>query len=228
MNLVVDIALILIFIILVSVAAKNGFALSLLEVAAILIALFAAVAFSTPVAEYAYDNFAKEPIIEAIEEQLPEGSAVKSYKEQASAVLEGLPEIVTKYAAKAGLDVDTLAEQIKESDTSGEHTAAELENSVARPIAISVIKVLLFLIMFILFALLLRLLAKYLSKVFKLPVLKTLNSALGAALGAVKGALAVFTISVLLVFAARYIGGQFETVVSSSKIAAFCAGFLNI
>lgn len=228
MSFVVDIALLLLFIILVATAAKKGFALSLLEVAAMLLAAIAAFALSTPAAEYVYDNFAKEPITAAIEEHLPEDSAVQSYKEQASAVLEGLPEIVTRYAAKAGLDADTLAKQLKESSTSGKQTAAELEKSAAHPIVVSVIKVLLFLLMFILFAVLLRMLAKYLSKVFKLPVLKTMNAALGAALGAVKGAMVVFILSVLLVFAARYIGGQLETAVSASRVAAFCTGFLNM
>ncbi|MEG2080599.1 MAG: CvpA family protein, partial [Oscillospiraceae bacterium] len=102
MNIIIDVILAVVFLAIVIFAAKKGFVLSILEVAAFILAIVLAFQLAAPFSTAIYDGFMGKSIQSDIEEKLPNNAEGVTYAKKASAILDSIPEFYSSYAKKAG------------------------------------------------------------------------------------------------------------------------------
>lgn len=201
MSLAIDIILVVIFASFVLTAVKKGFILSLLEFAAVILALVLAYNFSPKVAETAYDGFVKEATIKTIETQIEENVSLQETSTQAQLLLESIPDYMVSVADFMGVSVDDIKQSVASSKLTSENVATELVEKIAQPIIIGALTALSFVVLAIVLLFVLKFLAQIIAKIFKIPVIKTVNKLLGGILGACKGfAVVLFICTILTVF----------------------------
>lgn len=201
MSLAIDIILVVIFASFVLTAVKKGFILSLLEFAAVILALVLAYNFSPKVAETAYDGFVKEATIKTIETQIEENVSLQETSTQAQLLLESIPDYMVSVADFMGVSVDDIKQSVASSKFTSENIATELVEKIAQPIIIGALTALSFVVLAIVLLFVLKFLAQIIAKIFKIPVIKTVNKLLGGVLGACKGfAVVLFICTILTVF----------------------------
>lgn len=201
MSLAIDIILVVIFASFVLTAVKKGFILSLLEFAAVILALVLAYNFSPKVAETAYDGFVKEATIKTIETQIEENVSLQETTTQTQLLLESIPDYMVSVADFMGVSVDDIKQSVASSKLTSENIATELVEKIAQPIIIGALTALSFVVLAIVLLFVLKFLAQIIAKIFKIPVIKTVNKLLGGILGACKGfAVVLFICTILTVF----------------------------
>ena len=201
MSLAIDIILVVIFASFVLTAVKKGFILSLLEFAAVILALVMAYNFSPKVAETAYDGFVKEATIKTIETQIEENVSLQETTTQTQLLLESIPDYMVSVADFMGVSVDDIKQSVASSKLTSENIATELVEKIAQPIIIGALTALSFVVLAIVLLFVLKFLAQIIAKIFKIPVIKTVNNLLGGILGACKGfAVVLFICTILTVF----------------------------
>lgn len=220
MSMALDIILAVVWIVFIALAAKKGFVHSLLEFASFAIAMVLAFQISAYLAPQIYENWLEPKVILMLQDALPKNGGTAA--QQAQALLSGLPDEASSFAAAIGLNVEALAQQIKEMNlgSSGELSRV-LADRVGGPIVIQMCKWILFSIFAVIISVVLRFLTKYVDKIFKLPVLKTANTALGAVLGGLKGLFVVALICMILRLAVDLtpqLNESVKTVINSSFI----------
>lgn len=221
MTLVLDIILAGIFIVLIATAAKKGFVLTVLEVVAIIAALFCASYISEPIAQSSYDMFLKNNIVKTVNAEIDEKTASANIGDVA---FEAIPQYAIDFAECAGIDTQSVKisinNTISKTVQSGkfDEVGEKVEENCVRPVAVPAIRIILFLVLFVILLLIFRLVAKALSKAVKLPLVGTLDTVLGGLLGAVRGAAVLLVIST--VFVTMLSGGDsdFATAVRESKV----------
>ncbi len=202
MTLILDLILAGIFVVLVVTAAKKGFLLTILEVVAIVAALFCASCFSKPVAQGSYDMFLKSNIEKKINSEISEKQVPQNLGDIA---FDAIPEYAVTFAECAGINVTGIKTNINNTinnavayghtDEIGQRVA---ENCI-EPIAVAGISILMYFIMFAIFVLVFRLIAKALSKAIKLPIVGTLDTVLGGLIGAARGAVVLIIVTTVLI-----------------------------
>ncbi len=208
MSIILDLILIGILVAFIVVAAKKGFMLTLLELVAVVLALFLASQLSTPVAQAAYDGFFEKSLVESVEEQIDENFDIESTAESIDSVITVMPDFMVNFAESCGVDVEEIKDDIKTDKISSENIATELVETVAEPIAVGALTITFYILLACVLIFVLRIVAKWLSKLFKLPILGTANKILGGAFGAIKGVFVViFICTILQVF---FAGGDNE------------------
>ena len=201
MSLAIDIILVVIFASFVLTAVKKGFILSLLEFAAVILALVLAYYFSPKVAETANDGFDKEATIKTIETQIEENVSLQETTTQTQLLLESIPDYMVSVADFMGVSVDDIKQSVASSKLTSENIATELVEKIAQPIIIGALTALSFVVLAIVLLFVLKFLAQIIAKIFKIPVIKTVNKLLGGILGACKGfAVVLFICTILTVF----------------------------
>lgn len=228
MTLVLDIILAGIFIVLVVTAAKKGFALTVLEVVAIIAALFCASYISEPIAHTSYDMFLKGNIVKGINSEIDGKTAPANLGDIA---FDTIPQYAIDFAECAGIDTRSVKENISNTISKTvqggkfKEIGERVEENCIRPVAVPAIRIILFFILFVVFLLVFRLIAKALSKTVKLPLVGTLDTVLGGVIGALRGAAVLLIIST--VFVTMLSGGDsdFAVAVRGSKVIEFVNGY---
>lgn len=227
MTLVLDIVLAGIFIVLVASAAKKGFVLTVLEVVAIIAALFCASYISEPIAQTSYDMFLKGNIVKTIDSEIAEKAVPSNLGDVA---FDAIPEYAVTFAECAGIDTNSVKTSINSTISKAvqngktDKIGEKVEENCIRPIAVPAIRIILFFVMFVILLLVFRLLAKVVSKAVRLPLVRTLDTALGGLIGALRGAVVLIIIST--VFVTMLSGGDsdFAVAVRESKIIELVNG----
>lgn len=221
MATILDIVLVGVFIALVALAAKKGFTLSVLEVVAIIAALFCASYISEPVSQGAYDTFLKGNIVKAINAQV-DGKKVSDDIE--TVAFEAIPDYAIDFAKCAGIDTDKVQNSINStvsqvvSSGKANELGDKIEETCIRPVAVPAIGIIMFFIFFIILLLVFRLLAKVISKSVKLPIIGSLDAVLGGFIGAVRGIVVLFIVSTVLVTMLSGGDSEFSVAVRESKV----------
>ena len=221
----IDGLLVLVFALVVWMAARRGFFRTVLQLGAWIVSIALAGVLSAALAPPVYEAFFAEPARLLIERNI--GAAVESSQaaQYAQTVIEELPEAVRQLAGVAGVSTEGLIGSLREGGFGIANAAELLEHSIVAPIATAVIRFAICLILFALLLVGLRLLAHKLSRLREIPVLKQTDWILGAALGLVKGVLLVLMLALFLrAAAALNEGGDFALAVENSRIAALTEG----
>ena len=120
-----------------------------------------------------------------------------------------------------GVDIAAISEKVGSVDLSASNIAAEICDSVAKPIAVAVLKVLSFAVIFFVCDFFLQIAAKAVCKLFELPVIRSVNRTLGGVFGALKGVFVAVFACLLLDAAASFAPGtQFASAVGASKLVS--------
>lgn len=228
MTLVLDIILAGIFIVLVVGAAKKGFILTVLEVVAIIAALFCASYISEPIAQTSYDMFIKNSVVKTINSEISEKVASEKIGDVA---FETIPEYAVSFAECAGINTqsvklsinNTISKAIQNGKTN--EIGEKVEENCVRPIAVPAIRIVLFFILFVILLLVFRLIAKAVSKMVQLPIVGTLDTVLGGAIGALRGAAVLIIVSTVFVTMLSNGDSDFAVAVRESKVIEFVNGY---
>ena len=221
----IDLLLVLALGLMVWMAARRGFFRTALRLGAWIVSIALAGALSAALAQPIYEAFFSTPMRAMIEQNI--GAAVESSQaaQVAQKVIEELPAALQQLAGVAGISTEGLIGNLQSNFTVAD-AAALLEQSVAAPIAIAVIRLVMGLILFVLLLIGLQFVCRKLEKLREIPVFKQTDWILGAVLGLVKGVLLVLVLALLLrAAAALNDGGNFALAVENSRIAALTEGF---
>lgn len=202
MNIVIDIILLAIVILIVVLSAKKGILVTIAELVAFALAIVCASFTAKPIAEAMYTSFFHKSVEKGIYEAMPVTKTNYSSKEKAELVFENLPDFAKNQAEKVGINVSTIQGQLtKIKLDSSKDLYVALEDQVVRPIAVSVLKHIMYFVTAILYGIILVFIAKSITKTFKKSeVIERTDMILGGIVGILKGAVVVFLICNLLTF----------------------------
>ncbi|MBR2337975.1 MAG: CvpA family protein [Clostridia bacterium] len=188
MAYILDGAIILILIVSVALGYRRGFIRSVVQLVGLIAAFVLAFSFSATLAGVVFDKFASQPLQESIAEALQE-NATSSASEQVETVLDALPEFLVNTlhadeAAKAALD--GLSQKMNESAPALAETVVV---DILRPLAVALLRFVLFLLLFLVLMIAVKLITKLIKPITKLPLIRQTDGLLGAAVGLLKGVL---------------------------------------
>ena len=200
MAYVLDIAVILIFGLLVYSGHRQGFIKTMAGTISFVVALVLSTLLAGPVSDFAYDKLVEPPVTAALEAHLGDESPAA---DTLTAAIEEMPGFVTSQLAAQdihdGADVLQYLNNAEEDESASESVMRQVIEPVTKP----VLKALCSLILFFLFQLIISLILKFLNVLTKLPVLKQANTTLGIVAGVIQGALwALLIVSILQAVAA--------------------------
>ena len=218
MDFIVDFLIVAVFALCIFVGVKNGLIRSIIGLVVVAAAAALAVWLSEPVASGIYDLFIKKSLETAVAAQLPDMSSAQLTSQNVQEVISSLPAAIVKAAQSMGVDIAAISEKAGSVDLSASNIAAD---SVAKPIAVAVLKVLSFAVIFFVCDFFLQIAAKAVCKLFELPVIRSVNRTLGGVFGALKGVFVAVFACLLLDAAASFAPGtQFASAVGASKLVS--------
>ncbi|MDR0532047.1 MAG: CvpA family protein [Oscillospiraceae bacterium] len=228
MALLIDLALLALWLFMIFWSARRGFFVTALNLGAWIVSLALAGTLSSALARPVYDAFFASAARRLIEENITsavQGSQVTQYAQK---VLSDLPEALTSLARVAGISTQSLIGNLQAHAFSSASAAELLEQAIVAPIASAVTRLALGALVFAVLMAATRLLVRQIAKLRKLPVLRQADRLLGAALGFLKGALLLFVVSLALraLAALRFGGPTFAQDVESAKLVQIASYFL--
>ena len=223
MSIILDVILIAVFAAYVITAAKKGFVRTLLELVAVVAAIFLSFQISPVISQSVYDGFVEKEIVNALEEQINENVDALSVTEKANAVLDSIPDFAVSLASSAGVEISTIKDQIASQKIDSQNLAQSLVDKIAEPIVVGALTIIIFILLAVVLMIVLKFVAKLISKLFNIPLVKSLNKSLGGVLGAIKGALVLLVICTAL----RFIFGGGEGELSVAVNDSFVIGLLD-
>lgn len=199
MALFLDILMVAVFALLILVGFKRGFIRSVAGLAASLFALLLASYFSAPLAETVFDGYLQQPIQSALSQQL-DVSDPQALELSLNNTLQSMPQSIANLLRSQFGSTQEMAQSISSVLNDGQGNAAEhITQQWARPLAVSLLQVIILVVLFILLRLILGLITKALDKVCSnLPIIRRVNTLLGGAVGLIHGVLAVLLLSAVL------------------------------
>ena len=223
MSIILDVILIAIFAAYVITAAKKGFVRTLLELVAVVAAIFLSFQISPVISQTVYDGFVEKEIVATLEEQISENVDALSVTEKANAVLDSIPDFAVSLASSAGVEISTIKDQISSQKFDSQNLAQSLVDKIAEPIVVGALTIIIFILLAVVLMIALKFVAKLISKLFDIPLVKSVNKSLGGVLGAIKGALVVVVICTAL----RFIFGGGDGELSVAVNDSFVVGLLD-
>lgn len=223
MSIILDVILIAIFAAYVITAAKKGFVRTLLELVAVVAAIFLSFQISPVISQTVYDGFVEKEIVATLEEQISENVDALSVTEKANAVLDSIPDFAVSLASSAGVEISTIKDQISSQKFDSQNLAQSLVDKIAEPIVVGALTIIIFILLAVVLMIALKFVAKLVSKLFDIPLVKSVNKSLGGVLGAIKGALVVVVICTAL----RFIFGGGDGELSVAVNESFVVGLLD-
>lgn len=214
-----DIALVLIFAVIVIVSAKKGFVKSVSGIIAWALAAVLAIGLCTTVSDMIYETVLKDIVINTIDERINiEDEAVQA-ADAVSEVIVNLPEFVVNAAESVGVDVESIEQKTKNFTVDERGIAAALEESAVGPIVRGATKAVVFILIFVLLSALLTVLLNPVSKLIgKIPVIKQANTLLGVLLGIIKAVILIIVLAMICELAFGFSENEFSKAVEQSQI----------
>ena len=202
MNIVIDIILLAVIVVAVILSAKKGIIVTIFELIAFILAIVLASFTAKPIAEVMYTSFFHKTVEKGIYEMMPLNKTNFSNKEKAEMVFENIPEFAKKQAQKNGINVTSIQSELgKIKLDSSKDLYYALEDQVVRPIAVNVLKHIVYFFTAIIYALILMYIAKTAAKTFKkAETVEKTDMFIGGAVGLLKGLVVVFLLCNLLTF----------------------------
>ena len=218
-NYIIDIILASVVVISALIAARKGFFLTLMSILSAMAALIGAKIFSDPVAQFAYDNVVRNPVLAKVQSMLPESLTSNDPQTIINGILEQLPDGVAALVQSSGI-LDSAVTAA--GDATAFFSMENLEVMYIKPFCLSVLSLIATVVIFYVLFVVLRLFVKVLDKIIYKDKKQPVNRLLGAALGVVRAAIPLAVFILLLNFAADYnINDTLTAAVENSKICAW-------
>lgn len=180
--IILDLILVFILIVAVIISSKRGFVRTLIEVLGSIAVIYLCLTLSSPVADFVYSKTIEPGMVKSVEENI-ESSAEKT----TDAVWNALPDIVKNNSGLFGVTKSSLDETISVTEDSATKLANKAVDSVAKPVIVRFISLILSVLSIIILLFLVKLLARALNKIFSFSILGSINRFLGGILGIIKG-----------------------------------------
>ena len=228
MGIVLDVILVLILIAVVVVSAKKGIIKTLVELAAFALAIFLAAQTAQPVANGMYKAFFSKTVERGLYEVLPENSSKLTNSDKAKYVFDEMPEFAKRQAEKCGISVDSVAEQIAKGNFANNDSLYQtLESDIVKPIAVAVLKHIMFFVLAVLYALVLTAILKSFAKGLKKShLIVGTDKLVGGVIGVAKGVIIVFLVGCLLSYLEpRFENEKLKEAVNDSSVVEICEKF---
>ena len=228
MNYIVDFIFLVIFAAVVFGSKKKGFFSSLFDLAAYIVSLVGAKLLSTSLAKPIYVSSFEGSLRMRIEEML--GSVAKAdYSAQITKTLKELPSAADGIMELLGVDKQAIIQQVSDANVSGQKFIDYLMNDIVSPIAIAIVRTVLFAIIVFVLSIVLRIILSFFKgAIKKLPKMKQIDSGLGIVLGVLKGVVLVFILALILSVAVGFIGDEnIVEGVNNSLVVNTVKGFMD-
>lgn len=194
MSWVLDGLVVAIVVVFAIISAKRGFVRSILGLLSLVICIAVVSTYGKTVSDATYDLLLKKSVENSITEKLDEHT---SEVNKVDVVLSALPKPVRSTVESSGVDFNKLKGIVSTSDDNRK-TAESISNDVIKPVAASMLLIIVDAVMFAALMILLRFFNKFVCTLFKAPVLNQVNKFLGVILGIIKGlAISVIVCSVI-------------------------------
>lgn len=181
-----DIAVLVTVVIFALVGAKKGFIKACADFLGAFIAMIAAGILSEPAAEWVYNTFFHDALMEKIAAAVTGLGA----EEAVQTVFAEFPEVLRRGLAAAGITESGVTAQVQ----GGVLDISEGIAYAVSPMLIGFVRVLAMLVLFILLLVVIRALASLLTGLFELPVLHGVNGLLGALFGILLAVVAIWVV----------------------------------
>lgn len=195
MAYILDIAVVIVFGLMVYFGHRDGFIKTLAGTIAFVVALVLSSMLAGPVSEIAYDKLVEPPVVTALEESIGDDSLAA---DSLTAAIDKMPGFVKSQLTAQGINDGAAVLQFVNNAEKGETAVDSIMSKVIEPVTKPVLEVVCSLLLFFLFQVIISLILKLLNVLTKLPVLKQANKTLGIVAGVVQGALWAFLIATLL------------------------------
>lgn len=227
MGILIDLLLVALIIVIIVLAAKRGILVAVAEVLAFAIAIFLAAHTAKPIAQVMYKGFFYKSVQKAIYNELPSNSAAMTTVQKAQLVFDGMPEFARKQAEKVGINVSAISNQISKTKLGSGDLYKELEEKIVRPIAVEILKHILYFFLAVIYGIILKMIFTAIAKGLKdTDTIGTADKVAGAVVGIVEGLVVVFLIANLLVYIQpRFENEKARQAISDSKIVTVCDNF---
>ena len=227
MGILIDVLLVALIIVIIVLAAKRGILVAVAEVLAFAIAIFLAAHTAKPIAQVMYKGFFYKSVQKAIYNELPSNSAAMTTVQKAQLVFDGMPEFARKQAEKVGINVSAISNQISKTKLGSGDLYKELEEKIVRPIAVEILKHILYFFLAVIYGIILKMIFTAIAKGLKdTDTIGTADKVAGAVVGIVEGLVVVFLIANLLVYIQpRFENEKARQAISDSKIVTVCDNF---
>ena len=187
MKYALDIAIVVVVVLFAAIGAKKGFIKACIDFVGAFVSMIAAGILSLPVAEWVYETFFHDALLEKISQAVTGMNAADAVH----AVFAGFPDVLLRGLGALGITESGVMEQVE----TGAMGIAEGITAQISPMLIGFVRIFALLVLFILFIVVLRAVAALLTGVCHLPVLRKLTGFFGTVFGIL---LAVVTIWVVL------------------------------
>ncbi|MFV0497363.1 MAG: CvpA family protein [Candidatus Fimivivens sp.] len=176
---------------------RQGFLNTIVMLLGSLGAVFVAFTYSEPIAQIIYQQFLNEKVLTVVSENLQSLTAI-----DAAAFARELEEMVREMPALFSFAFEADMGNWYQQLTAGNDAAvsAAITDTIIAPVAISLLRVVIFFILFSLLMILVKVVAGLLKTVNHLPIIGIFNGLLGGVLGVIQGMLYMFVISAVLWF----------------------------
>ena len=187
MRYALDIAVLVVVVLFAVIGARKGFIKSCIDFVGAFVSMIAAGVLSLPAAQWVYDTFFHDALLEKIAQAVTGMDAADAVH----AVFSGFPEVLLRGLQALGITESGMMAQVE----IGAMGIAESITAQISPMVVGFVRIFAMLVLFILFLVVLRAVATLLTGICRLPVLRNINGLLGTVFGVL---LAVVTIWVAL------------------------------
>lgn len=209
MAYIVDIAIVVLFAVVVVAAYKKGFLSTVIDTLAIGVAAVVSYMFFETVAEGAYNLLVRDLVETRFTRVLDDISSSLSIAEKVTAMIEGLPQGAVKLAEAMGVNFNALTLSMSAGSNLSDDALIDLAvEKIGHPIMINITEVITFVAMFIVITFAMKFLAGIFKKANDIPLLGKLNAGLGGVIGIVKAVAVVFVVCTVFYFIAGMSGAE--------------------
>lgn len=220
MGIFIDIVLVVLLIVAVVLSAKKGIMVTVLEIVAFVLAVYLASVACAPVSSAMYNGLFEKQVEKKLYDVIPENPSALTYTQKAEKALEGMPDFAKNYAEKVGINVSSISEKLSQSGIpDNDQLYIAINDKIIEPVAVAVLKNIMFFVLAIVFAAVLKAIAKAISNTLKKSdALGSLDSIVGGALGILKGLVIVFFVCCLLTYLQPKLSENISQGISDSAI----------
>lgn len=194
-SLIIDLILVFIVLFCIIISAKKGFVRTFVEVIGTVIVIYLVITLSNPVSEFVYKKTIEPSIVSSAEKSIE-----KTTEKTFDSLWKSFPKIVTNNSEFFGISEKSLSEKIKPDKETKEQIAKTAADTVAKPMIVHIISLIISTVGIIALLFVVRLLAKLLNKVFNFSVIGKLNRFLGGVIGIFKGLAFASIFCILIMF----------------------------
>ena len=209
MNWILDGLTVAVIVLFTASAYKKGFLNTVVRFVGSLIALIFSVLVSAPAAQFIFDNYIAESVVSVVRKHMGnvQDVDIAAFADGMSELISDLPELFANIMENGlGVHAEEWYSLVSAEAVSG-MTDAVIENIIS-PLAVGLIRVLVFCVIFALLKFLVNAVAALLIGVNKLPLIGSLNEVLGGVIGAAQGMLYMFIIAAIVWLALFAAGGE--------------------